>query len=473
VVLPMKILLVSPCKDPGFKKPKYLMIPQLALHLIAGLTPPEHEVRILEEEIEEIDLEEECDLVGISCMTSNAFRAYELAGEYRRRGRTVVLGGVHPTLLPDEALQYADAVVVGEAEGVWEQVVADVQARKVQRVYHQPHPSLERYVSMGNRRNTKKRLFDVVPVMTTRGCPYNCDFCCVHDIFGRKIRHLPVGNVVRDIEESGGKIFIFLDDNIIGDPGYAKQLFQAIKPLKIKWVGQASVSFIKDEEMMRLASQSGCKGLFFGLESVSQIQLNRMRKAIKDVDKIGEAVRKVKDFGIYFHASMIFGFDSDTKDTFAETLDFLEKNWISSASINVLTPYPGTEVFRSFKEQGRLLSQDWRYYDHSTVVYQPKNMTPFELQAGRLWVMKQFTQMSSSLRRLPHHLDFPLLHLAMNLGFQAACKHELRELPELAARLFPVPESELAAQRGFPLRSLRLADLLARGFLKADGSPGS
>jgi radical SAM superfamily enzyme YgiQ (UPF0313 family) len=249
------------------------MIPQLALHLIAGLTPPQHEVRILEEELETVDLEEECDLVGISCMTANATRAYDLAREYRKRGRAVVLGGVHPTLLPEEALQYCDAVVVGEAEGVWEQVVSDAQQRQLQKVYHQPYPSLQRYVSMRDRRNTKKRLFDVVPVMTTRGCPYNCDFCCVHDIFGRRIRHLPVENVVRDIEESNGKIFIFLDDNIIGDPVYAKRLFQAIKPLKIKWVGQASLSFVKDKEMMQLASQCGCKGLFFGLESVSKSQL--------------------------------------------------------------------------------------------------------------------------------------------------------------------------------------------------------
>jgi radical SAM superfamily enzyme YgiQ (UPF0313 family) len=223
---------------------------------------------------------------------------------------------------------------------------------------------------------------------------------------------------------------------------------------------------------MRLASRSGCKGLFFGLESVSQTQLNKMRKAIKDVEKIGEAVRKIKDFGIYFHASMIFGFDSDTKDTFTDTLDFLEKNRISSASINVLTPYPGTEVFRSFKREGRLLTEDWRYYDHSTAVFQPKNMSAFELQAGRLWVMKQFTRMSSTLRRLPDHLDFPLLHLAMNLGFHSACRRELLELPELASRLFPVPESELSQQRGIPLRSVRVPDLLARGLLRANESRG-
>jgi hypothetical protein len=285
------------------------MIPQLALHLIAGLIHPDHELCIFEEELETIDLDEDCDLVGISCMTSNANRAYVLAREYRKRGRSVVLGGVRPTLLPEEALRHCDAVVVGEAEGVWEQVVGDA-----------------------------------------------------------------------------------------------------------------------------------------------------------------EAVRKIKDHGIYFHASMIFGFDSDTKEAFADTLDFLEKNRISSASINVLAPYPGTEVFRSFKEDGRLLSEDWRYADHSTIVFQPKNMSPFELQAGRLWVMKQFTRMSSMLRRLPANLDFPLPHLAMNLGFQSACRHELRELSELASRLFPVPENQLSEQRGIPLRGMRVTDLLACGLLRPEGT---
>jgi radical SAM superfamily enzyme YgiQ (UPF0313 family) len=442
------------------KKPGFLMIPQLALHLIAGLTPPQYEVKIVEEESETVDLEEECDLVGISCMTSNATRAYALAREFRQRGRTVILGGVHPTLLPDEAQQHADAVVVGEAEGVWEQLLEDWQAGALRPRYHVASPSLDRYVPMGNRRQARKRLFDVLPVMTTRGCPYNCDFCCVHDIFGRRIRHVPIDNVVRDIETSGGKIFIFLDDNIIGDPGYAGQLFQAIKPLRIKWVGQASLSFVKNTQLIRLARDSGCAGLFFGLESVSPVQLGKMRKSIKEVAKVGEAIRKVKDFGIYFHGSLIFGFDSDTLDTFPETLDFLEKNRISSASINVLTPYPGTEVFRRLKAQGRLLTEQWRYYDHSTTVFQPLNMSPFELQAGRLWVLKEYTRISSVLRRLPAHLDHPLLHLAMNLGFWAGCRKDLNQLPALAADLFPGEQALEAAGRRLTLRGLRLADLL-------------
>lgn len=168
----MKILLLSPCKNPGLKKPRFLMIPQLSLHLISGLTPPEHEVKIVEEEVETIDIDEECDLVGISCMTANAPWAYALSEEFRKRGKKVVLGGVHPTILPEEALRHADSVVVGEAEGVWEDVCRDAAAGTLKRRYHRPFPSLDRYVPMGSRRNTKKRAFGVVPVMTTRGCPY-------------------------------------------------------------------------------------------------------------------------------------------------------------------------------------------------------------------------------------------------------------------------------------------------------------
>ncbi len=463
----MKILLISPCKDPSLRKPRFLMIPQLALHLIAGLTPAKHEVRIIEEEIERIDLDEECSLVGLSCMTSNAARAYELAGEFRKRGRTVVLGGVHPTLLPEEALRHADAVVIGEAEGVWLQVLEDFEGGRLQRTYHRACPPLDEYVDLKRRRQTGKRPFGVIPIMTTRGCPYNCDFCCVHDIFGRKIRHVPVANVVRDITDSGGKLFIFLDDNIIGDPGYARELFRAIEPLSIRWVGQASLSFVKNSELMRLAARSGCVGLFFGLESVSTSQLKIMRKSLKEVERVGEAIARVKEHGIYFHASLIFGFDTDTTETFPETLDFLERHRVSSASINVLTPYPGTRTYRQLREEGRLLTTDWRYYDHSTTVFKPRNMSPFELQAGRLWVAREFTRLPAVLRRLPANADHPAYHLAMNLGFRSGLRREMADLPRLATRLFPAEEASLSGFPAFSLAGFRLTDLLPRGEARA------
>lgn len=368
----MKILLISPSIAPDIKTPTGLMIPQLALHILEGLTPLEYKVKTLEEELEPINLNESCDLVGISCMTANAPRAYHLAQEFKKRGKKVVLGGVHPTLLPDEALQYADSVVVGEAEGIWEQVLEDFKKGTLQRTYHHPKPSLDRYIPLKFRKLTKKRLFNVIPIMTTRGCPYSCEFCCVSDIFGKEIRHYPISNVVRDIKESRGKIFIFLDDNIIGKPHYAKELFKAIKSYKIKWVGQASISFVHDAELMKLAAESGCAALFFGLESVSETQLKTMRKSIKEIKGIEEAIKKVKDFGIHFHASMVFGFDGDTKDIFPETLDFLQRNKVGTASFNILTPYPGTKIYEQLKREGRLLTTDWKYYNHSTVILNPR-----------------------------------------------------------------------------------------------------
>ena len=458
----MKILLISPCKDIEHRRSKFIMIPQLALHLIAGLTPSEHDVRIIEEEIEDVNLEQECDLVGLTCMTANAPRAYQFAMEFRKRGKKVVMGGVHPTLLPDEALQFADSVVIGEAEGVWPQLLEDFKNGRMQKKYHTPAPSLEQYVPLHTRRETKKRLFGVYPVMTTRGCPWRCDFCCVHDIFGRKIRHFPVKNVVRDIEESEGRFFLFLDDNIVGDPVYARDLFKAIRPLGIKWGGQASISFVEDTQLLTLAAQSGCVAMFFGLESVTTSQMKKMRKSMKDLQKLQQAIRKVKDTGIYFHASMIFGFDDDTMDVFPETLDFLNKNRISSASLNVLTPYPGTKIYKQFYQEGRLLTGNWKHYDHNTVVYNPVNMTPFELQAGRMWVASEYMKLSSIAQRLPFHLDHPLFHLSMNLGIRRIIRTEMNTLPELASELFPVSDFFQFPARRSLFGSVKLYDILPR-----------
>jgi radical SAM superfamily enzyme YgiQ (UPF0313 family) len=432
----MKILLITPSVCADSKTPSGLMIPQLALHILEGLTPDKHSVKLVEEESEKINLDEDCDVVGLSCMTSNAPRAYDLAREFKARGKTVILGGVHPTILPQEAMEHCDAVVVGEAEGAWTKVLEDIENGKLQKLYQQPPPDLDQYIHMKYRKESQKRLFNVVPIMTTRGCPYSCDFCCVSDLYGKKIRHARKINVVRDIEESGYKTFIFLDDNIIGEPRYAKELFAAIKPFKIRWVGQASVSFVNDIELMKMAADSGCVALFFGLESVSIAQLKTMRKSIKDIEKMGEAVKKVKDMGIHFHASFVFGFDNDTHAIFDDTLEFMQKNKISTATYNILTPYPGTKVYKQFKEEGRLLSDNWRYYDHSTVVFRPKNMTPYELQAGVLHVKKEFSKISTILGNLPWNMSHPLLYLAINLGTRQSVKNDKKRLSLLSSEIF-------------------------------------
>lgn len=433
----MKILLISPTIDADKRTNKGLMMPQLALYILEGLTPKAHEVEIIEEEAEDIDLDYDCDLVGISCMTANAPRAYELCQEFRKRGRTVVLGGVHPTILPDEALQYADCVVTGEAEGVWEKLLKDFEENNLAKKYHDAIPDLAKYVPKDFSKIIKKGFFNIFPIMTTRGCPYNCDFCCVTNLFGKKIRHMPIENVVRDIVESGAKNFMFLDDNIIGHPKYAKELFTAIKPLNIIWVGQASVSLlVRDDELMQLAADSGCKALFFGIESVSEEQLQTMRKAFNEIEEMEKAFKKIKKIGILIHASMVFGFDNDTKEIFDDTVRFLTRNKVSTVSFNVLTPYPGTKTYNDLKRDNRLTTTDWRYYDHNTVVFKPQNMTPYELQMGKINARKKFYTISSILKRFSGNLYNPILYFATNYGHMRQVRAEAKRMEGLKSKLF-------------------------------------
>lgn len=442
----MKILLISPAVNAVKRTNKGLRMPQLALYIIEGLTPPEHEVKLVEEEAEILDFDEPCDLVGISCMTATAPRSYKIAGEFKRRGKKVILGGVHPTILPDEALKHADSVVIGEAEGVWETLLCDFQNGTLKKTYHNPEPDLTKYVPKNFSRVIQKRLFNVIPIMTTRGCPYNCDFCCVTNLFGKKIRHIPIENVLRDIKESRARNIMFLDDNIIGHPKYAKELFRAIKPLKIKWVGQASISLVKDSELLQLASESGCKALFIGLESVSTNQLKSMHKSIKEIAHLESALKKINKMGILIHASMIFGFDEDTQKTFEDTYRFLVKNKIGTVSFNILTPYPGTKTFEKLKKEGRILTTDWQYYDHNTVVFSPLKLSPAELQEGKTIVRKKFYSLSCVLQRLVGNLNNPHIFLAMNYGHMKQVKVEEKRIPLLKANLVRFMSNKIADQ---------------------------
>jgi radical SAM superfamily enzyme YgiQ (UPF0313 family) len=348
-----------------------------------------------------------------------------------------VLGGVHPTILPEEALQHADSVVIGEAEGVWETLLGDFQNHRLQRQYHNPIPDLSKYVPKDFKKIIRKRLFNLIPVMTSRGCPYNCDFCCVTNLFGKKIRHIPVENVVRDIQESGSKNFMFLDDNIIGHPKYAKELFKAIKPLKIKWVGQASISLlVNDDELMQLAAESGCKALFLGIESVSEDQLKSLRKAIKEIVNLENALKKIRKMKILVHASIVFGFDNDNKEIIKETVRFLIKNKVSTASFNILTPYPGTRTYDELKSCNRLMTADWKYYDHNTVVFKPQNMSAFELQLFKLKARKKFYSLASVLQRFAGNLYSPAIFLATNYGHMKQVKVEAKRIERIKSELF-------------------------------------
>ena len=436
----MKILLVSPVRDPHKFTNKGILIPQLALFILQGLTPKKHEVKIVEEEYMDLDLDEDCDVVAISCLTSNAYRGYRIADTFREKGKIVVMGGIHPSLLPDEALEHADAVVVGEAEGVWEKMLEDIESGNLQERYHEPNPDLDRYIPKDFSTLSKKRMYNLVPLQTSRGCPYNCDFCCVTNIFGKRITLIPVKHIVRDIKESGARNFIFLDDNIIGNQKYARELFTALIPLKIRWVGQSSISFARNIDIMELAKKSGCKGLFIGLESVLETNINKYKK-LKSLEDTQQSIKKILKMGILIQASVIFGFDEDTHETFGETIKFLIKNRISLASINALTPYPGTRVFKKFKETGRLLHEKWEYYDHHTVVFKPKNMSPLELQIGKIKAKSDFSKIFSIAKRILGNLRMPAFYLAVNLGYRKLAIAENKIMRKSGSQQLPMPDS--------------------------------
>ncbi len=441
----MRILLVAPCKEEkvGYRKRGVTRFPQISLLYVAGLTPPRHQVTILEEEVQPIDFDAPSDLVGITCMTANAPRAYLVADEFRRRGKRVVLGGVHPTVVPEEAKEHADAVVIGEAEPVWSALLADAEEGRLQPLYKgEPGWSLDSFPLPLRSTDRPSAVLGVVPVVTSRGCPYACEFCCVQSVFGRTVRHVSVPRVIEDIERSGSSRVMFLDDNIVGDQVYAEALFDALRGRGIHWVGQASISFFRNERLLEKAAASGCRGLFIGLESVSERKMGTLRKTLKTQADTAAAIRRIMQAGILFHASIVFGFDDDEPDIFDETLAFLSDTRIASATFNILTPYPGTALFERYGAEGRLLTRDWRDYDHCTPTFVPRHMSVDELLAGYRRVRETFYGLGSIAFRLAANWRTPLLYLVANLGLREQVRSEAaRRRQALRTGISPLPET--------------------------------
>ncbi|RKY11655.1 MAG: B12-binding domain-containing radical SAM protein, partial [Planctomycetota bacterium] len=412
----MRVLLVSPRSVFPDVTPGWLRIPQMSLAILEALTPPQHDVRIVEEEVEQIP-DGEWDLVGISVMTATAPRAYELARRFRARGAKVVLGGVHATVLPDEGLRYADAVVVGEAEGVWQKVVDDCRRGRLERVYVNIAPEISRVPLVRYRMGGRMFAPRVAPVVASRGCPNNCEFCCVHRVYGRRVRRLPVERVVAQVEASGAKHIIFLDDNLGVSRRYAFELFRRLRQLRVRWSAQVSVRFILDDELFRAAVRSGLVGLFVGVESVDPVALRRLKKSVP-LEGYVKAIRRCRNHGVIFHASLIFGLDDDKKDVFRKTLDFVMRHRLPSVSANVLTPYPGTALFDRLMRQRRIVHKNWAYYDHTTPVYRPAGMSMEELAEGYLWFRKNLFSIGGILRRLPAQMRVnPVIYLGMNAAY--------------------------------------------------------
>jgi radical SAM superfamily enzyme YgiQ (UPF0313 family) len=398
----------------------------LTLTTLAALVPSEipADIRLIDEGIDEIDPSSiDADLVGISAITGTAPRAYELAAAFRRRGIPVVLGGVHPTLVPDEAIRHADAIAVGYAEESWPRMLRDFVAGRMARRYDQI-PDL----SLANLPFPRRDLFDggMVNVAhtleATRGCIYQCDFCVVPAAWGRPLQK-PVADVVADIRQMRARRVIFLDLNLIADIAYAKELFTALAPLKIQWGGLATTTIAWDDELLDLAARSGCCGLLVGFESLNQASLVETKKAFNMRRSYHEVVRKIRDRRIALMGCFVFGFDHDTLDTFDETVEFVMASRMDLPRYAIAVPFPNTGLHRRLKEEGRILTEDWSVYDGHHVVFQPKNMTAEELlrHTRRAWTTTY--SYASMWKRLSGSRTRLSIALPANVGYRFYAYH--------------------------------------------------
>ncbi|MGB9662582.1 MAG: B12-binding domain-containing radical SAM protein [Moorellaceae bacterium] len=438
----MKIALVAPAwHDPLWESEKEKSIfPPLNLITLAALTPPEHEVTILDESLTNLDFEQKYDLVGISVMTALAPRAYEIADAFRSRGVPVVLGGMHPSTLPEEAKTHADAVVIGEAEGTWPRLLEDLKNGNLQPYYRQEAPPTLENMAVP-RRDLLNRSRYLVPdtVQTTRGCPFSCSFCTVSRFFGHQFRFRPVEEVVREVQALEGEVIAFVDDNIVGHPGYAKRLFKALAPLKIKWFSQGSLNIARDEELLRLAAESGCIGLFIGFESLSPANLQAIGKAVNRVEEYSAAIKKIHEHGIAIEGAFIFGFDEDDESIFERTVKFAQDNRLEAAQFGILTPFPGTPLREQLEREGRIINNDWAEYTISKVVFQPKRMSPETLQKGFNWAWQEFYSLSSISRRLGLVKKHAPILWALNLNIRKRFNHFMERLRQAGLSFSPSP----------------------------------
>jgi len=395
-------------------------LPPMSLMQLAALTPQNHEVSIVDEEIQVIDFEMKVDLAGITMLTRNAQRGYEIADRLRERGVTVILGGMHATALPEEAIRHADAVVIGEAEEVWPQVMKAAARGGLRRFYRGENLCHMRNMPIPRQDLLRKKMYlSTNMVQTSRGCPNRCSFCSIHLISGREYSSRPVAEVISEIETFSNPLALFVDDNIVGNREHARELFDAMIPLKIMWTAQATLSVACDDELLRLASRSGCKYFLIGFESLSDKNIVTIGKTVTNkVSEYVEHVNKIHDHGIGIAGTFILGLDDDDSDAFERTADFIEANGIDAPTVGVLTPYPGSPLFNRLELEGRLLHRDWRQYSHTIgkVVFHPRLMTTEQLEEGHRLVGRRLFSMKSIVGRLScfrGHLPYVI---AWNLG---------------------------------------------------------
>lgn len=426
-----KILLIQPSPYDQNRKPikkKRLYFAGLALPLLAALTPEDYEVEIIFEILEDIPFDTDAQIIGISSMGHGVIRSIDIAEEFRRRGKTVILGGYMASLMAEEAMKYCDSVVVGDAEFVWKDLLRDYEDGCLKPLYENrlkrgffstPIPRFDLI--------TSKNLGDFLPVQAGRGCPHTCSFCSVACLYDGHYIKKPVEEVVRDIrqiKDLGYRKFLLLDDNIFSDRIYLDRLLEEIKALDMEWMSQCDIRIGSEDRLLEKLRESGCTTLSFGLESITKESLKAMNKSWAKPENYPGLIRNIQDHGIDVSTEMVVGGEADTLESIRLTKDFIEDNKISVPRFYILTPIPGTKFFRDIESQGRLVKTDIYAFDGTEAVYSVPNMSPQELTEAYWSLYESLFSLRSIIKRNILRREFPrnpgkyLFYAGVNLYYR-------------------------------------------------------
>ena len=402
-----KILFIQPTQyapDGKLCTQNRLYLPGLAFPLLAAMTPPHWDVEMRIEVIDEIDFDTDADIVGIGTMGHATFRGIEIAAEFKKRGKTVVMGGYMASIAYKEALKYVDSVVIGDAEISYPKMLHDFEeCGKVQPLYNVPVDELKDLPVPRYDLLIKKKIGSMLPVQAGRGCTFTCSFCSIACLYKGKYLYRPVDEVIRDIKEVkrlGFHRFYLIDDNIVSNPKYLEELCKKIIPLKMKWASQCAIHLAKNAELLKLVRDSGCELISFGVESISQNAINSLDKPWLKANEHEQNIKILSQSGITVSTEMIIGTDYDTEESIRQTNNFIYNNKIPIPRFYILTPIPGTDLHHEYKAQGRMLTDDLRKFDGARCVHTPKQIEPEKLNEMYWWLNSKVFSLKSIFHRV-------------------------------------------------------------------------
>lgn len=429
----MKILLVKPAWyhfGGAHRYEEMVRVPPVNLGIIAALSEG-HDVEIVDEDEEEIDYNKDVDIVGITVPTFTINNVKEITKKFQQRGVQVILGGVHPSLVPDEC-DFADSIVIGEAELIWKKILEDVENDKLKKRYVGKTVEDLDALPFPKRELFKKTYFHE-PIQATRGCMLSCDFCYLQEVPWKRFRKRSVASVIKEIKSLNTRFIFFLDDNIFCDIKYAKELFTAMIPLKKIWWIQAPTTIAKDEELLKIMAQAGCYNVCLGFQTINEDSLKSARIYQNKISRYKEIVDTIHKYNIFVNGFFIFGFDGDKIDIFPKTLKVIKEIGVDDTFLYALTPFPGTRIFHQYDKEHRILTKNYAKYTWNNAVFKPKKMSPKQLEKGIRWlyprVIKHFRKRLLLLSLTNSHILFKSPKLAWILLAGSFRKVDLKRLP--------------------------------------------